>query len=196
MEVVDGQSRHGLEQVGLKLRDHILKSVLAEVPQTNESRDTACELDELLLNLLALRLALLLFVREFLLLLLGEIAILGLGLQLFDLVALVDDGLDHVVAKRSEAFDPTNGRHSFLTVGDSPQCVVVHVHEQGALPLASEQRGGGAGHSDVEDAAGVHLSHVGAVVGEDWEERDKVLDGLLGVVLVRRQADAVVGELA
>jgi hypothetical protein len=40
------------------------------------------------------------------------------------------------------------------------QGVVVDVHQQRALPLASEQRRGGPGHSDVEDAASVDLRHV------------------------------------
>ena len=93
------------------------------------------------------------------------------------------------------AFDPLDRCHRLGVVEDATQRVVVDVHQQSALPLASQQGCGGAGHGDVEDPAGVDLRHVRAVVGEHRQERDELLDGLLRVRLVRRQSDAVVGEL-
>ena len=63
------------------------------------------------------------------------------------------------------------------------------------LPLARQQRGRGARHRDVEDAAGVNLRHVRAVVGQHGQERHELLDRVLRVRLARREPDPVLGEL-
>ena len=121
--------------------------------------------------------------------------VLGLVLEFLDLLALVDDGLDDVVAQRAPALDALHGGHRLGVVEDAAQGVVVHVHEQRALPLARQQRGRGARHRDVEDAARVDLRHVRAVVGQHGQERHEVLDRVLRVRLVGREADPVLGEL-
>ena len=121
--------------------------------------------------------------------------VLGLVLELLDLLALVDDRLDDVVAQRAPALDALDGGHRLGVVQDAAQRVVVHVHEQRALPLAGQQRGRGARHRDVEDAARVDLRHVRAVVGQHRQERHEILDRVLRVRLIRREADPVLGEL-
>ena len=115
--------------------------------------------------------------------------VLGLVLELLDLLALVDDGLDDVVAERAPALDALHGGHRLGVVEDAAQGVVVHVHQQRALPLARQQRGRGARHRDVEDAARVDLRHVRAVVGQHGQERHELLDGVLRVRLVGREPD-------
>ena len=122
-------------------------------------------------------------------------AVLGLVLELLDLLALVDDGLDDVVAQRAPALDALHGGHRLGIVQDAAQGVVVHVHQQRALPLAGQQRGRGARHRDVENAARVDLRHVRAVVGQHGQERHEILDRVLRVRLVGREADPVLGEL-
>lgn len=53
-EVRDFQPRHLPKEPRLKLRDDVLKAVLAVVREVHEHGDARRELDELLLNLLAL----------------------------------------------------------------------------------------------------------------------------------------------
>ena len=98
VEVLDGQSCDRAEQIGLQLGDDVLKRVLAEVGEVHERRDPGGELDQLLLDLLPLGLVLLLLVGEFLLLLRRQVVALGLVLEFFDLLALVDHGLgDNII---------------------------------------------------------------------------------------------------
>src|SRR4051794_26631013 len=104
MEVVNGETGDGPEELRLELGDDVLQGVLAKVSEVHERRDSGSELDQLLLNLLALALVLLLLVREFRLLLGGDVVALLL-LSGFDLLALVDDGLEDVGTKRTKALD-------------------------------------------------------------------------------------------
>src|SRR5581483_5146715 len=98
-------------------------------------RDARRELDQLLLNELALRLVLLLLGGELLLLLRREVFVLRLVLERLDLLALVDDGLDDVVAERAPAFGSLDRCHRFRVVEYAAERVVVDVDEKRALPL-------------------------------------------------------------
>ena len=73
VEVLDRQAGDGQKQVGFQLGDDILQGVLAEIGQVHERRDARGELDQLLLDELALGLVLLLLVGELLLLLLRQV---------------------------------------------------------------------------------------------------------------------------
>ena len=140
VEILDRQAGDGKEQIWFELGDHVLEGVLAEVGQVHERRDAGRELDQLLLDELPLGLVLLLLVRELLLLLGRQITVLGLALELFDLLALVDDRLDDVVTERAPALDALDRFHGFWVVEDAAQRVVVNVDQERGLPLASEQR--------------------------------------------------------
>ena len=74
VEVLHRQPGDGQEQVRLQLGDDVLQRVLAEVGQVHERRDARGELDQLLLDQLALGLVLLLLVGELLLLLRRQVA--------------------------------------------------------------------------------------------------------------------------
>ena len=189
------QARHGQKQVRLNLRDHVLQLVLAEISQIHERRDARGELDELFLNQLPLGFVFFFLLGQLLLLLLRQLFFLRLVFQPFHHVALVDDGFDDVVAERAPAFDAFHGGHRFGIVEDAAQGVVVHIHQQRALPFAREQRGRRSGHCDVEDAARVNLRHVRAVVGQHGQEGHEVFDGVFGIGLAGRKSDAVFGEL-
>ena len=91
--------------------------------------------------------------------------------------------------RERQAFDTLDRGHGLGTVEDPAQGVVVDVDQQSALPLAGQQGRRGSGHCDVEDSAGVDLRHVGAVVGEDGQERHQLFDGLLWVGFVRGEPD-------
>src|ERR1700733_8604179 len=65
VEVVDGKSGNRTKKVGLQSRYDVLECVLAEISEVHERRYTSGELNQLLLNLLSLRLVFLLFVRYF-----------------------------------------------------------------------------------------------------------------------------------
>ena len=126
---------------------------------------------------------------------LRQLLVFGLVLEFLDLLALVDDGLDDVVAQRAPALDAFYGGHRLGVIKDSAQRVVVHVHQQCALPFARQQRGRGACHRDIKNAASIDLSHVRAVVGQHRQERHEIPDGVFGIRFVGRESDAVFGEL-
>src|SRR3546814_13984083 len=54
------------------------------------------------------------------------------------------------------------------------QGVVIDIDQQGGFPLAGQKRRRRSGHRNVEDAAGVDLRHVRAVVGENRSEERRV----------------------
>ena len=66
MEILHGQPGHGQEQVRLQLGDDILKRVFAEIGEIHEGRNPRRELDQFLLNQLALRFIFLFLVAQFL----------------------------------------------------------------------------------------------------------------------------------
>jgi hypothetical protein len=76
---------------------------------------------------------------ELLHLFVGQFLSFGLVLEFLDLLALVDDGLDDVVAQRTPAFYPFYSGHCLRVIKDSAQRIVVHVHQECALPLAGQQ---------------------------------------------------------
>ena len=170
MEVLYRQAGDRKKQIRLQFGNYILERVLAEIGEVHERRNAGGELDQLFLHQLALGLVFLFLVGEFLLLLGRQVLFLGLVLERLDLVALIDDGLDDVVAERAPTLDALHGGHRVGVVHDAPERVVIHVHQQRALPLARQQRGRGARHCDVEDAARVDLRHVRAVVGQHGQE--------------------------
>ena len=94
LEVGHGKTGDLLEKPRLQLRDDILQCLLAVVGQVHEHRDSRSELDELLLNELALALVLLLLLGELALLLGGQVLLLALGL--LHGLRLVHDRLDDV----------------------------------------------------------------------------------------------------
>jgi hypothetical protein len=157
MKILHRQTRDGKEKVGLELRDDILQRVLAEIRQVHEGWDAGCKFYELLLHQLSLRLEFSLLFREFLLLLRSESALFRFALWLLDTFAFVDDGLDDVISERPPPFDPLNCGHCIRVLKHSSQGVVVDIHQHRALPLAREQCRGGAGHGNIQDAAGVDL---------------------------------------
>ena len=68
VEIADCQASNSLEQVRLKFRDHILKSVFAEIGEIHKGWNASGKLDQLLLNELSLRFVFPLFVAQLLLL--------------------------------------------------------------------------------------------------------------------------------
>src|SRR6185295_8405884 len=92
-----------------------------EVGQVHKRGNACRDLDELLLHELALGLVFLFLGREFLLLLLRQIALLGPVLEFLDLLALVDDGLNDVVAERAPALDALHSGHRLGVVQDAAQ---------------------------------------------------------------------------
>ena len=129
MEVLHRQARDRQEQVWFELGDDVLECVLAEVGQVHERGNACGEFDQLLLDEFALGLVLLLLVGQLPLLLRRQVPVLGLLLEVLDLVALVDDRLNDVVAQRAPALDVLHGGHRFGIVQDAAQSVVVHVHQ-------------------------------------------------------------------
>ena len=77
------------------------------------------ELDEFLLDELALRLVFLLLGCELLLFFGRQVFVLGLVLELLDLVALVDDCFDDVVTERAPALDALYGGRCLRVVKDA-----------------------------------------------------------------------------
>lgn len=69
MEVLHSQASHGQKQVRLEFGDDILQRVFAEIGEIHKRRNARGELDQLLLNQLALGLVFFLLVGEFFLLL-------------------------------------------------------------------------------------------------------------------------------
>ena len=191
LEVAHLQTRHLLEQPWLELRDDVLQALLAIVREVHEHGDARRELDELLLDLLALALELLLLLGELLLLLGGERVLLLLSL--LHGLGLVDDGLD-VGVEAAEALDAHEGAHGLRAAEEAAQRVVVHVDEKRALPAARQQRRGGPDRDGVEDVGGVDLAHGGAVIGEHRQELDELPHLALGARLVDREPAAVVGD--
>lgn len=184
------------EQVRLDFRDHVGQRVLAEVGEIHEGWNARRELDQFFLNLLAERLVFLLLVGEFFLLLRGQLSVFGFLLELLNLLTLVDDRFDDVVAKRAPALDPFDRRHRFFALEHPAQRVVIDVDQHRRFPLAREQGSRGSGHGDVENAARIDLRHVGAVVSEHRQERDEVRHRLFGVRFARREANAILRKLA
>jgi len=93
------------------------------------------------------------------------------------------------------ALDTFYSGHCLGVIKDSAQRVIVHVHQQCALPFARQQRGGGARHRNVQNAASIDLNHDSAVVGQYRQERYEILDGVFRIRLVWRESDAVFREL-
>ncbi len=52
------------------------------------------------------------------------------NLEFLDLFALIDDGLNDIVAQRAPALDPLHGRHRLWVVKDTAKGVVVYVYEK------------------------------------------------------------------
>src|SRR6202050_1419211 len=138
MEVINGETSDGKKEFRLKFGDDVLEGVLPEVCEVHERGDASSEFDQLLLNLLPLGLVLLLLVRELLLLLSREAAVLRFALEFLDLVALVDDRLNDVVSQSTEALNATDCCHCLLASEDSAKRVVVNIDQQRALPLARQ----------------------------------------------------------
>ena len=116
VEIVHRQPSDGQEQVRFEFGNDILKGILPEVRQVHERRNARRKLYQFLLHKLALGLVLLFLLGQFLFLLGGQVLGLGLVLELLNLLALVDDRLDDVVAQRSPALDPLNRRHCLRVV--------------------------------------------------------------------------------
>ena len=83
---------------GLSFLDPLLFGRVIELLTKSGEMDRAVVGDERPEQLLLLR-------REFLLLLFSETTVLGLVLEFLDLLALVDDRLDHIVAEIAPALD-------------------------------------------------------------------------------------------
>ena len=96
-EVLHRQAGDLLEESRFELGNHILQRPLSVVGQIHENRDARGELNELLLNLFPQALVFLLLFRQFLLLLLGQLLVVGLLLGLLHGFGLVDDGLDFLI---------------------------------------------------------------------------------------------------
>ncbi len=195
VEILHRQACDRLKQSRFDLGDHILQCVLPEIAQIHERRDFRGELDQLLLHLLAFGFVFLLLVRELLLLLGGQVPFLGLLLEILDLLALVDDRFDHIVAELTPVFDAPHGGHRLRVVEDAAECVVIHIHQQRALPFAGEQIRSRTGHSPIQDSSGVDRHHVRAVVGKDGQEGNEIPHRVFRIRLVGCQADPVLGEL-
>jgi hypothetical protein len=88
------------------------------------------------LHELALGLVFLVLFGELLHLFVCQFLFLGLVLEF---LALVDDGLDDVVAQGMPAFDPFYSGHCLRVIKPSPERIVVHIHQEWALPLAGQQ---------------------------------------------------------
>ena len=119
MEILHRQTSNGQKQVRLQFCNHVLQCVLAKIGQVHECRDASCELDQLFLHKLALGLVFPFLIGELLLLFLGQLLVFGFVLEFLDLLALVDDGLDNVVAQRTPALDTFYSGHRLRVVEES-----------------------------------------------------------------------------
>lgn len=117
---------------------HVVESVLAEVGEIYEGRDTGRELDPFLLNLFSLSLCSFLFI----------------SFTASDLSTTVRRS----TLQRAKAVDVHHCCHRGFGPEDLAERVVADEHRR--LLLACQQSGRGAGHGDVKDAA----AHSGAIL--------------------------------
>ena len=193
LEIFHIQAGDLFEQSRLQLCDDILQTLLPVVRQIHEHRNAGGKFDELFLNLLPLGFVLLLGLGQLFFLLGGEL-IGALFFCLYDRLGFVDDGLN-VLVETAEALDFPQGVHGGGVVHQPLQGLIVHIDQQGALPALCQQSGGSPGHGNVQHLARVDLPHGAAVVGDHWQEADKLRHLLLRTALVDVQTATVIRNL-